>query len=97
MLVEKVLGYRHGHSAYQREVEQRVVEQFRAFHRLAVTIKFRMVFFVEVLRENQFADKAREACLLGVIKKTFLDIESEPAVGSNQLLIGPCLFVPVGG
>ena len=65
MLFEKVFGDRHRQASYQG-----VIEQLRSFHRKAMTIKFEMIN-IEVLRENQFADEPGEACVLGVIEKTF--------------------------
>ena len=42
---------------------------------------------IKVLREDQFADETRKSCELIVIEKRFFDIESQPTVGSNELLL----------
>jgi hypothetical protein len=79
ILVEKIIGDRRRHASYQG-----IVEQLRSFHRKAVSVTFEMIN-IKVLREDQFADETRKSCVLGVIEKRFLDIESQPTVGSYEL------------
>ena len=79
ILFEKIFGDRRRQTSYQG-----IVEQLRSFHRKAVSVTFEMIN-IKVLREDQFADEKRKACLLRVVEKRFLDIESQPTVGSNEL------------
>jgi hypothetical protein len=79
MKFQEIFRDRRGHASYQG-----VVEQLRSLHRKAVPIKFKVID-IKILRENQFADKTRKACVLVMIEKGFLDIESKPAVCSNEL------------
>ncbi len=40
---------------------------------------------VKVFRENEFADKARESGVIGVVEERFLYVECNPPVGLDEL------------
>ena len=77
VLFQEGRGNRRRHTPYQR-----VIEKLRAFHRKAVTVEFEMVN-IEVLRKNQLSYQTRKTIVFIVIEERLLDIEREPAVGSD--------------